>query len=1144
MSGFFNEIVKIYNINPPQQAEETPDYKKYRNIDYKTNEMGLKDIDDENNLHLYLYNNNGIKQNTGINMSIDDNTGNHEINFIVKGGNKVKIDNHGINDYDKYNYSQNDKIPSELELNNIEVWLDASRPENVIVGDNGFVYKVYDRNNKPVSQTTSTLPERFFDTIGLGVTYDNDNRMLNFNSTLLGRLDCNLSSHFSSVSSPFTLSFVIMPGISGVDGGSIFSFFNGTTESKAFKCVYNVTGTSHVLRFNGNTSSTLGVIRDDISNFVNKKIIVSIVVNSSNISNVYINGRFCGYSGVLVAERTQLLTLGRDMNIASTIKHYNGRLGEFIIHKTALSLSQILDLHNYLNNKWDVYELLPTDIFVIAGQSNAVGWSNLTGGGGFSEYGKYIDPEYIITNNPNVPETPFFTIRDPITTYTIRSNETDQTLTVAGDTSPGGSAWVEFCREYYKRTGREAFIINLAVGSTSLLNPAHWNPSNYLNNNVKKLIDVLPLLINKITKYGYIIGNKSILWHQGESDTIAPYQPTKEEYLNTFLSLHDLLISNGYDRFFYFSIADYNFPTNNTNNVIDAQLDAHFYRSTLHMVFNTRTFSRFGPSMMRADNIHYQQQAYNIMGNEAAKRIAKIYFKSQTTNLSNLIVGEKMTISGETKFNNKITTNDDIIINPGRSQEFTDQELTSIFRNIGTSIVSGSGRLLGITFIPQTNSFIAVSDNGNDSSPTPPVNRFFYSTNGTVWTSNTDAIIDNGAPPTSVYPLNDVVLGGNRLVAVFTTTTSATTDFKRFIYSDNYGLTWTTTGSTTSPTVYYAVKYLNNRFIALGRQSRVGGAAYTTRISHSTDGITWTEDVILNSGSSRIVRDAIFVNGVYLFVCDGKECYYTSDLLNFFNISVNFSGTSSTNLQSIAYSPLLSMTIITTQTTTYYYSFDFVSSPAISTIFTTSTSSLDIKWIDQLKMFVLFGAGTSNVNSGYYWSRNGINWSRSITAQSCIRFCFGNNQFVACSTQTNEIFYTEKFERNILKYNTNINNNLIINSRLRYNIQLFTKQNINISEFTTPIVILSTESNNINIYLSGNSFNEFLGLKITFIKSSASNNIVFRGPVESTSLITPTSVDPNFNSSKTYSINGANTGPFELIRIANNVLGGLWSISK
>jgi len=1151
MSGFFNEIVNIYNINPPQQAEETPDYKKYKNIDYKSNEMGLKDIDDENNLHLYLYNNNGIKQNTGINMSIDNDTNNHEINFIINGDKKLTIDkNFG---QDKiYSYGL---MPSSISTETLEAWIDTSIIENVIIDNRGIVQQLLPRNVSPTQKITFTNNEK------LGITYDYIDKMVVFNASDETHLrSSTLSNYFSGQTAPYTITIVSSPKLlsqTSTFSLTLFSFINTTSVALRSNIFYTLS--SSLVYFIGCMQGSSYSLSHHISTFERfneRKFIISVVVNSDNTTLLYINGLFVSV-GNHQLERPNILAIGRDATVSNS-NYFNGKFGELILQREALTLSKILDLHNYLNNKWNVYERSTVDIFCIAGQSNARGTGLTTGG--TSEYGKYVDPEYFFTPTANIPETPFFEVSDNIRLKNVRFKGATTNILVAEQDNPSiGSAYPSFCREYYEKTGREAIIISSAIGGTSLLNANEWDPSNYQNNIARKPIEILPLLINKLKKYGYTINKKNILWCQGESDVSGG--ATQQQYYDKFLQLHDLYINiGGYDNFFYVSIADNNYPSLNSDNIINAQRILQIARpNTLFLVFDNRMFTTFGSGLLQSDNVHYQQQGYNIMGKESAKRIKDIIYGNSNTQLNNLLIGNNLKVMGETIFNNTIKTNDDIIINPKRSVEHSDIELKRIFNIVSVNNPSGVvGSINSVAYIYSNNSYIGVSEYGLNTADTGDpalTRRFYYSFDGFVWTTSTESIIDNNNPPIANYSLGGVSFGLNILVAVFTTGNTHNTNFRRFIYSENYGLTWTSTGSTTSPTVYNNVKFINNIFIALSLKT-IGNPApsNTPRISHSADGITWTEDVVIDSSITGFqVRDINYISNTYYITLTNTSTnafrVYTSTNLSTFTMLV-VSGIS--QAENIVYSPLNNLSIITSNTRVILYSYNLSVWSSVNlkgpgnVDLPTNIRPSEMQWIESLKLFVFVANSTVASDYAYYWSRDGFIWNKSNTVASGIRrFVYGNNQFVACSERGgNEFFNTEKFERNVIKNNMTINNNLIINSRFRQNVQTFIKGHINISEITTPIVILNTTDNDINIYLSGVSFNEFLGLRILFIKTSSANNINFMGPIEQTVLVTPSNVIVPFNNTSTHTINTTNTGSFELTRIINNSSGGMWTISK
>lgn len=155
----------------------------------------------------------------------------------------------------------------------------------------------------------------------------------------------------------------------------------------------------------------------------------------------------------------------------------------------------------------------------------------------------------------------------------------------------------------------------LCQGGSSIFNSGQWDIDFKDTNYVKKSTDILKKAEITLNSWGYEVKNKSLLWHQGESDQAQ----TTAAYKAKFLELYDYWISNGYDNVFYYEIS--RTATNEFVNPRAAQREMWKDRANLHFVFSCYKFyeqSKF------SDSIHYSPEGYDEMGREGAKYAAKV----------------------------------------------------------------------------------------------------------------------------------------------------------------------------------------------------------------------------------------------------------------------------------------------------------------------------------------------------------------------------------------------------------------------------------------------------------------------------------------------------------------------------------------
>ena len=244
-----------------------------------------------------------------------------------------------------------------------------------------------------------------------------------------------------------------------------------------------------------------------------------------------------------------------------------------------------------------------TDVFLVAGQSNANGLGDPDAGSAAPEEAREYDPE----------TGTFAPLAEPVG---------------PGD---GGSAWTAFARAYHDATGRPLVIISTAVNGAALHPDADenraagdWRPdSEYARHAVSAVEDCMAALDGATFR--------GVLWHQGESDAIAidDDHHTLDAYEDAFWALLDYFRhAFGDDTPLYlFQIGRRrDEDTAGWQAVRDAQERFAAADETVHLVFSDAV--AFGEDGRMQDIYHYTQAGYDEMGRVGGRAVADIVQRS------------------------------------------------------------------------------------------------------------------------------------------------------------------------------------------------------------------------------------------------------------------------------------------------------------------------------------------------------------------------------------------------------------------------------------------------------------------------------------------------------------------------------------
>lgn len=540
--------------------------------------------------------------------------------------------------------------PDNIDFDIISTWFDASVPLNVTTtGINNTITRVYDRYGTGYNVTPTPVDTYFTPLVSDNISYDTNKNGIYFNGGL---------SYFSATTITSQAAFCFFICYEQQDKSPnesiIASIFNN--ENKIF---YNST----------NVLTTNNVNSTEIYKTYPSKLIVAINYDSGNTYNVYVNGIY-SHSYSSSAGIVSKVYIGND-STGDPNKNFKGWIYEAVLYKQALTEQQIGYITTYFNDKWNVYENRTIDIFTVAGEENALGMA----------YNPAVSPTaYTGLTKPDVGR-----YLDPIPSSLTKWKIASERFGTGRINAIGsrGSAWGAFCQEYFKQTGREAWILYVAEQNTSLFNTSQWAPSNAASNYIQQLLTVIDAAVAKINNtYLYNVGTKSIIWHQGESDR----NRTKSEYTTAFLGMFDYVMNTGkYDKFFYYEICDGN--TFSTENVRAAQRELYSYRSNLHLLFECSNFKAQGG--LRSDTeFSYNVQSYETMGQQGAISAASYILERVNYYINTISVNKQLSFPNPSPSNPIIRFGTVTTTNIFYNQSTNELKYSSTNNNITTDIMS------------------------------------------------------------------------------------------------------------------------------------------------------------------------------------------------------------------------------------------------------------------------------------------------------------------------------------------------------------------------------------------------------------------------------------------------------------------------
>jgi hypothetical protein len=244
------------------------------------------------------------------------------------------------------------------------------------------------------------------------------------------------------------------------------------------------------------------------------------------------------------------------------------------------------------------------DIFLVGGQSNAVGY-------GDSTKSPKVFPGQCLAYHQGVIKD----ANDPVgNAFT-------------------GSAWPSFCRAYHSLTRRAVMVVPAAVGGSAQCAQAdagygNWDAAGTLTN---RALGLLTEALDAAQAAGWTTHYRGMIWNQGETDGDAMNfsKITIEQYRTALLSMwRRMRAARPGSALFIIRLGSeaVGMTPASWDKIRQGQEDVASYfgvSDDIHVVFRgCAYFSAYGLSNPKSTAIHYNQLGYNLMGRYAAIYIA------------------------------------------------------------------------------------------------------------------------------------------------------------------------------------------------------------------------------------------------------------------------------------------------------------------------------------------------------------------------------------------------------------------------------------------------------------------------------------------------------------------------------------------
>lgn len=253
---------------------------------------------------------------------------------------------------------------------------------------------------------------------------------------------------------------------------------------------------------------------------------------------------------------------------------------------------------------FDLQSVSEVDVFLIAGQSNAVGQGNAE-------------------ESPSPPS-------DTAAEYSLSSQNGFEVLTdpvgFARYRAGTGSAWPAFANTYWEETNSPSVYVPTAIGGTGVHpdsdSGAVWGGSNGL---LYRALGHLRGALNNLDNAGIGTNFRGVLWHQGERDASAidnsQISPSdfREEFTD-MIRLYRSEVGGGQAKFWIFQIGrPRDEDTPGFQHVREIQREVAENDEHSKLVFDDCV--NFPEEGKMTDGVHYNQEGLNEMGRTGAANI-------------------------------------------------------------------------------------------------------------------------------------------------------------------------------------------------------------------------------------------------------------------------------------------------------------------------------------------------------------------------------------------------------------------------------------------------------------------------------------------------------------------------------------------
>lgn len=524
-----------------------------------------------------------------------------------------------------------------------------------------------------------------------------------------------------------------------------------------------------------------------------------------------------------------------------------------------ISAGLITIINNHVNSTNIV------DVFLIAGQSNAVGQGTAT-----------LAPT--VVHNAILEYCANGAIQDA-------NDPVCSAISVANNST--GSAWPSFGQSYYAATGRSILFVLVGVGGTGQVaisgdGGANWDTTGSL---FPQAISILNTALTSISAQNMSPQFKGVLWSQGEHDAaqISLGNETIGQYTTAFVNMISRFRRATIGGQTYPSMPFYIFRTGTEVGVSDssyAQIRAAQEQVAAGDTLLTRIvfrdasdFPALGNMSSGSPIVHYNQPGYNMMGWIGAANVLAAQSRNQFqpvssngiyTNAPSVTIGYPLSANSAFGVNysgvllpNPIGNNAQFALSPSSGIEILGNGPILVFRSPGTNVATPTGNLSGdnIGLLAGTgyDSVAGWATNGSAA-----VN-FRTAENWNAATNHGTKIAFRVTPLSSATPADAVIINANRQIQALTYPAG-------YVFSDSVGNLSSNSIITLSPSAgtvgflgfgtetnpQWPFVFSLNSTTGIPAISGLNGAVVVNATGAS--GVGWNALGYANSGSNTFIR--------------------------------------------------------------------------------------------------------------------------------------------------------------------------------------------------------------------------------------------------------------------------------------------------